>query len=304
MHFDGLGAENGQKAILLIMPIDNTDTPLSSYSSCQELLDAHLAELQKRFGMASWIITRLRNEELTVLRARDDYYGLTQGKPLQWEKSDCARMTEPGASCIATNAQLHPCYRLAPINADLTIGAFICLPLMDRDNQLFGTLCALDPEPQNPALERALPALQHEARLISFLLANALRDAQQQRVSIFVEHPDRCEETGLPGQQGWKDIQAQEQQHCRDFGVESSVLYLQAPDNSDSLMIADSLAALLREQDSVAHLGNNHFRVLLADTDASKAEKVIHRIRDALNAKQLLVRIERQTLSPCPETAI
>ena len=70
-----------------------------------------------------------------------------------------------------------------------------------------------------------------------------------------------------------------------------------APEDSDSLIIADSLAALLREQDSVAHLGDNHFGILLADADTSKAEKVIHRVRDALNAKQLLVQIEQQTLS-------
>ncbi|WP_323774587.1 GAF domain-containing protein [Alcanivorax sp.] len=279
------------------MPANRTDISLASYSSCQELLDAHLAQLQNRFGMALWMITRLRTDELVVLRSRDNYYGLDQGNRLQWEQSYCAKMMELGAPRIAANAQLNPDYSHAPINSDLTIGAYIGLPLVDRDNQLFGTLCALDPEPQNPALEQALPALQHEARLISFLLANALRDAQQQRISIFVEHPDRCPQTGLPGPQGWADITNEEQQHCRDFGTESCVLFLHAPEDSDSLMIADSLAALLREQDSVAHLGNNHFGILLADADTSKAEKVIHRVRDALNAKQLLVQIEQQTLS-------
>ena len=274
------------------MPADQTDTPLASYSSCQELLDAHLAELQQRFGMALWMITRLRDDDLVILRARDDHYGLAQGHRLQWQKSYCVRMVELGAPCIATDAQHTPSYNDVPINSDLTTGAYIGLPLVDRDNQLFGTLCALDPNPQDPSLEQALPALQHEARLIGFLLSNALQEAQQQRVSIFVEHPDRCADTGLPGEQGWADIKAQEQQHSRDFGMESSTLYLQAPEDSDSMMIADSLAALLREQDSIAHLGKNHFGILLADTNEEKAQRVIHRIRDALNAKQLLVRID------------
>ncbi len=52
------------------MPADQTDTPLASYSSCQELLDAHLAELQQRFGMALWMITRLRDYALVILRSR------------------------------------------------------------------------------------------------------------------------------------------------------------------------------------------------------------------------------------------
>lgn len=279
------------------MPANQTDTPLASYSSCQELLDAHLAELQQRFGMALWMITRLRDDELVILRSRDDYYGLAQAQRLQWQKSYCVRMVELSAPCIASNAQHNSSYNDAPINSELTIGAYIGLPLVDRDNQLFGTLCALDPKPQDPSLEQALPALQHEARLISFLLSNALQEAQQQRVSIFVEHPDRCVDTGLPGAQGWADIKAQEQQHSRDFGMESSTLYLQAPEDSDSMMIADSLAALLREQDSIAHLGNNHFGILLADTNAEKAQRVIHRIRDALNAKQLLVQIDPAPLA-------
>ena len=78
------------------MPADQTDTPLASYSSCQELLDAHLAELQQRFGMALWMITRLRDDDLVILRARDDHYGLAQGHRLQWQKSYCVRMVELG----------------------------------------------------------------------------------------------------------------------------------------------------------------------------------------------------------------
>ncbi|WP_232501282.1 GAF domain-containing protein [Alcanivorax borkumensis] len=290
------------------MPIDSnsnsTNKALTSYSSCPELLDAHLDELQKRFGMALWMITRHHNEELTVLRTRDTYYGLTQGSRLQWAKNYGARMLQQGAPCITANAPATPLYNQAPIKDELTIGAYIGLPLVDLKHQLFGTLYALDPTPQNPALEQALPTLQHEARLISFLLAHALRDIEQQRINIFLEHPDRCVDTGLPSQQGWADIITQEQQHCRDFGMESSVLALQAPQGSNSITIADSLAALLREQDSIAHLGNNHFGILLADADSNKAENTIHRIRDALNAKQLLVRIEQRPLNRAQEMAI
>lgn len=123
-----------------------------------------------------------------------------------------------------------------------------------------------------------------------------MREAREKRLTTFVEHPDRCDDTGLPGRKGWDDICRQEASNCRDFGLQASLLYLQAPEDGDSLTIADSLAALLREQDSIAHLGSNRFGILLADTDEEKSRRVADRIRDAMNAKQLLVRIDQETL--------
>lgn len=290
----GLTIRKNNNILRTLMSADILTLP--AYTSCQALLDAHLHELQKRFGMAMWMITRLNGDDLILLRVRDDHYGLHRGHRLQWQSSYCMRMIEQGAPRIVADVSTQPDYLTAPINDDLTVGAYIGFPLVDADNQLFGTLCALDPQAQPVTLEDALPTLNHEAALISFLLNNAVREAREKRLLTFVEHPDRCDATGLPGHQAWQDMYRQEASNCRDFGLEASVLYLQAPEDGDSLTIADSLAALLREQDSIAHLGNNHFGILLADTDKEKSCRVADRIRDALNAKRLLVRIDREEL--------
>ena len=276
------------------MPADVISLP--AYTNCQALLDAHLAELQKRFGMATWMITRLSGEDLILLRVKDSHYGLQRGHRLRHRDNYCVRMVELGSPCIVADVNAHPDFPLGPINESLDVGAYIGFPLVDSDNRLFGTLCAFDPQAQPASLEEALPALTHEAALISFLLNNAVREAREKRLTTFVEHPDRCDDTGLPGQEGWEDICRQEASNCRDFGLEASVLYLQAPEDGNSLTLADSLAALLREQDSIAHLGNNRFGILLADTNEEKSSRVADRIRDALNAKQLLVRIDREKL--------
>ncbi|WP_290538913.1 GAF domain-containing protein [Alcanivorax sp.] len=269
---------------------------LPAYTNCQSLLDAHLAELQKRFGMTTWMITRLSGEDLVLLRVRDGHYGLQRGDRLRHRNSYCVRMVELGKPCIVSDVSAHPDFPLGPVDESLDVAAYIGFPLVDGENRLFGTLCAFDPQAQPASLEAALPALTHDAALISFLLNNAVREAREKRLTTFVEHPDRCDDTGLPGKEGWKDICRQEASNCRDFGLEASVLYLQAPEDGSSLTLADSLAALLREQDSIAHLGNNRFGILLADTNEEKSSRVADRIRDALNAKQLLVRIDREKL--------
>ena len=279
------------------MPSFRTTPPLR-YSSSQALLDAHLQRLQKRYGMALWMITRVRDQAMWLLRVCDQHYGLKQGHRIEWERSYCIRMVEQGSPCIVSDTREETVYQSAQINNDLSIGAYIGLPLVDSQDQLFGTLCALDPHAQPASLTEYLSELEHDAALISYTLEHALRDAQELRLTTFIEHPDRCEETGLPGREGWNDIVEQEQEHCRNFGMESSLLYLQAAEEADSLIIADSLAALLRDQDSVAHLGSNHFGILLAETSEEKARRVADRIRDALNAKRMLVRLQQEALQP------
>lgn len=269
---------------------------LPHFSSCNALLDAHLEELQKRFGMTTWMITRLVGDELVILRLKDRHYRLHRGYRLNWRQNYCGEVVEKGRPAIFPDASAHPDHASLSRNNPLNIQAYVGLPLVDSDNRKFGTLCAIDPQPQSDSLQDAATSLIHEAALISFLLSNAVREAREKRLTTFVEHPDRCDDTGLPGHEGWQDICRQEASNCRDFGLESSVLYLQAPQGSNSLTIADSLAALLREQDSIAHLGDNRFGIMLADTDETKSHRVANRIRDALNAKQLLVRIDRERL--------
>ncbi len=275
--------------------------PPLHYSSSQALLDAHLQHLQKRYGLALWMITRLRENNLHLLRVSDKHYGLEPGHRIEWERSYCIRMVEKDAPRIVTDTREEPVYQNAEVNHELSIGAYIGFPLLDSQQQFFGTLCALDPDPQPESLGTHRAELEHEAAVISYTLEHALREAQQQRLTTFIEHPDRCEDTDLPGERGWRDMFQQEQENCRNFGGESSVLYLQAAEEADSLTIADSLAALLRDQDSVAHLGNNHFGILLTDTSMPQANRVADRIRDALNAKRMLVRLRQETLSLSPE---
>ncbi len=279
------------------MPVSRS-RPALRYRTSEALLGAHLERLQQRHGMALWMITRIRDNAMWLLQVNDQHYGLKQGHCIEWERSYCIRMVEQGAPCIVADTRENPVYQSAPINSDLQIGAYVGLPLLDSREQLFGTLCALDPEAQPATLQERLGELEHDAALISYTLEHALLDAQQQRLTTFIEHPDRCDDTGLPGAQGWQDIFQQEQNNCRNLGVTSAVMHLQAPHDADSLVIADSLAALLRDQDSVAHLGDNHFGILLTDTDDEKAASVAHRIRDALNAKRMLVRLQQEPLTP------
>ncbi|EKF75548.1 hypothetical protein A11A3_01707 [Alcanivorax hongdengensis A-11-3] len=246
--------------------------------------------------MALWMVARRHGDELILLRLRDGHYGLQRGERLCWQHTYCCRMMENGAPTVVADTRDEPAYQSAPINQQLDIGAYIGLPLTDHKQRFFGTLCALNPSPVEPTLLEQHSALEHQARLISFLLGNALSDLKHQRITDFIEQPHRCEQTGLLNETGWQEVIRQERRRCRDFGLAAVVMRLQGPTDGDPVVIADSLAALLREQDSICHHGGNGFSVLLCETDADQAPPIANRIRDALNAKQLLVRVSTSAL--------
>jgi len=147
---------------------------LPHFSSCNALLDAHLEELQKRFGMTTWMITRLVGDELVILRLKDRHYRLHRGYRLNWRQNYCGEVVEKGRPAIFPDASAHPDHASLSRNNPLNIRAYVGLPLVDSDNRKFGTLCAIDPQPQSDSLQDAATSLIHEAALISFLLSNAL----------------------------------------------------------------------------------------------------------------------------------
>lgn len=255
-------------------------------------MDAQLADLQQRFGMALWMVVRRRGDDHILLHVHDSYYGLQQGQKLDWQHSPCSLVETQGRAQLANNAD-----GLPPHLTGMPVGAFLSLPLMDQHQCFFGTLCALHPTAYDGDLEDHRQALLHQARLLSFMLGNALTDLSHQRITAFIDQPHRCQQTGLLDATGWQETLEEERQRCRDFGLYATVIELQGPEQAHTLTLADSLAALLREEDSIGHLGNNRFAILLAETSPERAQAVLLRIRDALNAKRLLVAVKLNTLS-------
>lgn len=91
-----------------------------------------------------------------------------------------------GAPRMAPRAADVDEYRTAGTNAQLEIGAYVGIPLLGRDGELFGTLCAIDSAPQSDGVrdDEALAAMF--ARLLGTVLQQELRaieDAQRLELS-------------------------------------------------------------------------------------------------------------------------
>jgi|TARA_R100001143_G_scaffold62318_1_gene65299 diguanylate cyclase len=260
--------------------------------SFTEFVETQLLDLQSRFGMAMWFLTRRRGEDWLLLNVCGEGYDLDQGDMLAWRDSICHRRVNDLGPLVCPDVTHEEAYRNAPITDQLSIRAYVGLPLRDHTGALFGTLCALSPEPR-PDLDQdtVQAALQRQARLLETALVWNLAGLDQQRVTEFFEEESRDPETGLLDDTGWLRILDGERQRCRAYGLGAMVLKVHGGrlDDEQRQTVADSLAALIRHQDMAAYLGSNQFAILLPENTPSCADQVRDRLLDALNAKGILM---------------
>ena len=271
--------------------------------SFKDFVDTQLRDLKARFGMSMWLLTRYREEDWLLLNSLGEGFDLERGDLLRWRDTICCRRVHKDGPLICPDVAREPLYQEAPVTARLGIGAYLGLPLVDHTGRLFGTLCALSPQPQ-PDLDHPgnRDALLRQAHLMETALVWNLAGLDQQRIAEFFEEESRDPDTDLLDITGWTRILDQERARCRDYGLSAVVLRVHG-DNlnpDDRAEVADSLAALIRHQDMAAYLGHDQFSVLLTGNTPCRAEQARERLLDALNAKGLLMRCEYEPLRLTP----
>jgi GAF domain-containing protein len=63
----------------------------------------------------------------------------------------------------------------APIAQQVPIGSYIGVPLTRKDGSLFGTLCAIDPNPKDESICNELPLVKLLAKLLENTLDSDLK---------------------------------------------------------------------------------------------------------------------------------
>lgn len=261
-----------------------------------DFVDTQLEDLQTRFGMKMWFLTRQRDDDWLLLNIRGDGYDLERGTVLHGpDNPGQARILEHGPLIYPTLDDPS----LAPVVHASVVRACVGLALRDHSGHPFGNLCALDPHPQ-PHLNQpeVRAALRRQCHLLEIALVWNLAGLDQQRIAEFFEESNRDPETELLDATGWARVLDRERQRCADYGLNAVILRLYGASlNADQrTMVADSIAALIRQQDMAAYLGDNQFAVLLTENTLRHAIQVRQRLLDALNAKGVLMRCDPETL--------
>ena len=160
--------------------------------------------LQTVIPMGFWAVTRFDGERQVYLEVRDSAYGLAAGGSHRWEDSFCINMVAGRTPQIAPDAKAIPEYAAAGVSEQISIGAYIGMPINRADGSLFGTLCGLNPTKMALDIAAHEPLLQLLATLLSTILEADLERTQQARKLEEAEKlADTDQLTGLLNRRGW-----------------------------------------------------------------------------------------------------
>lgn len=260
-----------------------------------------LSFLRERLGFDLWMITRTEGEDWIVLQSEDHGYGVAPGMVFRWADSFCSQMVRGNGPRVAPRSDCVPLYAVAEIGKQVQIKAYIGTPIVYEDGRLFGTLCAIHPEPRPDSIvgEQALVELM--AKLLGSILNAELAATAARRQSERLLHETITDPlTGLHNRRGWERLMSAEEERCRAFGHPAAVAVvdlneLKRVNDSQGHAAGDALirrtAAVLREaagtRDIVARLGGDEFGILGPECNRQQAENLLHRIRERLAAASI-----------------
>lgn len=257
---------------------------------------ATLAYLHQRLGFDLWMMTRVEGSDCLVLQAENHGYDVEEGTVFRWGDSFCSQMILGHGPRVVPHAQNIPLFAASPIAQQIQIGAYISVPLASTDGSLFGTLCAIDPSPQDESIRDELPLIEFLTRLLGTVLFADLKAAKQARL---LEHSQQAARTdvltGLLNRHGWEQSVAIEEARAKRYGSPACVLIVdldglkQVNDtkghvHGDALIrsASNSIRSVLRENDIVARIGGDEFAILGIECDAEGCEAIFKNVTNAL----------------------
>ncbi|HEV7211649.1 MAG TPA: GAF domain-containing protein [Blastococcus sp.] len=136
-------------------------------------LDGLLEFLHEHIGWDVWMVTRVVDDCQIVLRS-SPAGSVPAGSRLPWEESFCREMVEGRAPRIATVTAAVPAYAARTKGLAHEVSAYLGVPLVTPDGQLFGTVCGVAFRAKPLSATRELPLVEIVARMLSTLLSGGL----------------------------------------------------------------------------------------------------------------------------------
>jgi hypothetical protein len=129
--------------------------------------------LHEHVGWDVWMVTRVEGEHQIVLISHPE--GVVRpGARLPWAESFCRAMVEGTAPRIATVTAAVPEYATRTKGLAKDVAAYVGVPLVRPDDELFGTICGMAFRAKPLSATRDLPLVEMSARMLSTLLAAGL----------------------------------------------------------------------------------------------------------------------------------
>lgn len=267
----------------------------------EEAVQSILSFLHSNLGFSTWMLTRFADNEQVILQIQSDDYEIPKGTSFPWEDTLCSRMITAQGPQFAPRILDVPAYRCSDIARQAEVSAYLGVPIMYDDGQLFGTLCAVDRRPQDPQLYQQMPLVELMAKILGTLLVHEMKSlelARQLERSQTVAMTDAL--TGLLNRHGWEEAIAREEARSRRYGSPLCLMMIDLDQfkkindayghaQGDALLkkTATCLRNTVRENDIVARIGGDEFAILALECDNNRSKILEANISHALAAQAI-----------------
>jgi GGDEF domain-containing protein len=243
-----------------------------------------LSFLHQRIGMDLWLVTRADNEDWVVLAAEGPGYGVGAGDVFRWADTFCSRMVSGDGPRVAPQAADVPAYAALPITAQLPVGAYRGVPLVDGEGRLFGTLCGLSPRTMPPSLVDELALVEVFADMLSGLLSAELASTALVREAATARSEALTDAlTGLANHRGW-ELALDGVKPPADTPAAATQ---RAARDAALLRAAHVLRQTVRKPDTLARLADDRFVVLGVECTTAEAMALLRRVELGLQGAGL-----------------
>lgn len=254
-----------------------------------------LAYLRRFSGLGMWTISRVQDDDWVLLKVNDSCYGIGDNTVLRWEDSFCSQMVQGKGPRFDPDVAASGVYCERPIYRQVSIGAYVGVPLTLPDGSLFGTLCGIDPAPSDHFSEAFQASVEVMARLLSLLVWEEKRNLQNAReAAILVEEANRDPLTGLANRRAWDSALQDEESRLMPLAEPAAVMVIdlddlkqindeQGHEAGDDYLCAAAVAirSAVRDSDRVARLGGDEFAVLAPSCTRDQGRNMAARIQRA-----------------------
>ncbi len=146
---------------------------MAPWRTWPEAVSGALRYLQAQSSWGAWLATRVVGDQQVVVCA-EPAGAVRPGASLPWAESFCRLMVAGDAPRVATVTAAVPEYAGLTLPNGLRVAAYLGVPLVGPDGDLFGTLCAVGGRARPLSAARDLPMAEVVARMLSSLLAAGL----------------------------------------------------------------------------------------------------------------------------------
>lgn len=136
----------------------------------EEMLD----EICRLTGMGFAAVARVTSERWVACQVLDKIeFGLNPGDELKLKTTICDEIRQSGRAVVIDHVAGHADWRTHHTPILYGFQSYISIPIVRKNGEFFGTLCAIDPEPRE-GLAMAVPVFEGFARQIARALDGLL----------------------------------------------------------------------------------------------------------------------------------